>query len=72
VPEQEHQQAVVIDALGADHLAIFVIDILLDALDRALEGDILDRAAGILDKLVDELIRGFVWRTSCGRNDRSD
>jgi hypothetical protein len=35
------------DALGADHLAPLVIDVLLDPLDRAFEGDVLEAAAGM-------------------------
>jgi hypothetical protein len=46
--EQEHQQAVADDALGGDHLAIFVVDIVLHALDRALEGDVFEERAGMV------------------------
>jgi hypothetical protein len=46
--QQEHQEAVADDALGGDHLAIFIVDIVLDALDRAFEGDVLQEAAGMV------------------------
>jgi hypothetical protein len=46
--EQPHQEPVVIDTLRADDLAIFVIDIVFDALDRSFEGDILEERSGMV------------------------
>jgi hypothetical protein len=48
VAQQEHEQAIVDDALGADHLAKLIVHILLGALDRAFKGDIFQERAGMV------------------------
>ena len=39
--QQEGEQPIIINPFGADHLAVFIEDILFDALNRAFKRDIL-------------------------------